>query len=63
MKSSKKYDSMNTTKIYKHVVNIRLRDKQFQHLENICNEVQTSKAEFIRDALDEKIDRYLAESK
>lgn len=47
-------------KLFVHNLNLRFRAKQFKELDNICNELKISKAEFIRNALDKEIEKYLA---
>jgi len=47
-------------KLFVHNLNLRFREKQFKELDNICNELKMSKAEFIRSAIDEKLKQHFA---
>ena len=54
---------MNNNKIYTRNFNLRLKNTQFNSLTQVCNQLEMSKAEFIRDAMEEKIDRHSIEAK
>lgn len=50
-------------KIFTSHVNFKLQDNKNKQLENICDDLNINKAEFIRTALEKEMSKYLVETK
>ena len=50
-------------KIFTQPVNVKLKEAQLKVIDNICEELEINKTDFIRSALDEKINQYLVSAK
>lgn len=50
-------------KIFTQPVHLRLKSSQYKNLNKVCDQLEITHANFIRDALDEKINQYLVSAK